>query len=89
MNHIKQMTMNPRIDYTQIAAKLNYAALDKKLEQLRDTPPPKKRKQVSDLLAPVGGAKTGQVVHLSQSLETARLAEPDDERRKRVRPELL
>ena len=45
--------MNPRTDYVQIAAQLNYAALDKKLEQLRDTPPPKKRKQVADLLVPV------------------------------------
>ena len=53
MTHIKQMTTNPRTDYAQIAAQLNYAALDKKLEQLRDTPPPKKRKQVADLLAPV------------------------------------
>jgi hypothetical protein len=45
--------MTTRIDYTELAAKLNYAALDKKLEQLRATPPPKKRKQIGDVLAPV------------------------------------
>ncbi|MEO6994243.1 MAG: hypothetical protein ABI273_11480 [Lacunisphaera sp.] len=47
------MTTNSRTDYAQIAAQLNYAALDKKLEQLVTIPPPKKRKQVADLLAPV------------------------------------
>lgn len=46
-------TINPRIDYGQLAAKLNYAALDKKLEQLREQEPPKKRKQIGDVLAPV------------------------------------
>jgi hypothetical protein len=45
--------MNTRIDYTELAAKLNYSALEKKLEQLREVAPPKKRKQVGDVLAPV------------------------------------
>jgi hypothetical protein len=45
--------MNTRIDYEQIAAKLNYDALEKKLEQLREQEPPKKRRQVGDVLAPV------------------------------------
>jgi hypothetical protein len=49
------MTMNPRTDYTKLAAQLNYAALEKKLEQLGTIAPPKKRKQVGDLLAPVEG----------------------------------
>lgn len=31
---------------------MNYAALDKKLEQLREQQPPKKRKQIGDVLAP-------------------------------------
>ena len=53
MTQLKPMTMNARTDYTQIAAKLNYAALEKKLEQLVTIPPPKKRKQVGDLLTPV------------------------------------
>ena len=46
-------TTNPRIDYGQLAAKLNYAALGQKLEQLRAQEPPKKRKQLGDALAPV------------------------------------
>lgn len=45
--------MTTRIDYTALAAKLNYSALEKKLEQLREVAPPKKRKQVGDVLAPV------------------------------------
>jgi hypothetical protein len=36
--------MSTRIDYTQIAAKLDYAALEKKLEQLTQREPPRKRK---------------------------------------------
>jgi hypothetical protein len=47
--------MNTRIDYTELAAKLNYSVLEKKLEQLREVAPPKKRKQVGDVLAPVAG----------------------------------
>lgn len=47
--------MNTRIDYTELAAKLNYSVLDKKLEQLREVAPPKKRKQIADVLAPVAG----------------------------------
>lgn len=45
--------MTTRIDYTALAAKLNYAHLEKKLEQLDTIAPPKKRKQVGDVLAPV------------------------------------
>ena len=45
--------MNERTDYGQIAAKLNYSALDKKLDGLREQEPPKKRKSVGDVLAPV------------------------------------
>ena len=45
--------MSDRTDYGQVAAKLNYPALEKKLEQLRDQPPPRKRKSAGDVLAPV------------------------------------
>ena len=45
--------MNPRVDYTQIAAKLDYVALEQKLEQMRKQSPQKKRKHVGDVLAPV------------------------------------
>ena len=53
INHMNTTTTNPRIDYGQLAAKLDYAALDKKLEQLREQQPSKKRKQIADVLAPV------------------------------------
>ena len=45
--------MSTRIDYTQIAAKLDYAALEKKLTQLAEREPPKKRKTASDVLEPL------------------------------------
>lgn len=47
--------MSTRTDYNQIATKLNYAALDKKLDQLRSQTPPKARKGVADVLAPIAG----------------------------------
>lgn len=49
----RAMVMNPRIDYTQVAARLNYAALEKKLEQMGTQAPPKKRRHIGDVLAPV------------------------------------
>src|SRR5207249_9449168 len=45
--------MNTRIDYAQIAAKLDYTALDKKLSQLAEREPPKKRRTAEDLLEPL------------------------------------
>ena len=45
--------MNKRIDYGQIAAKLDYPTLDKKLEQLAQREPPKNRKTAVDLLEPL------------------------------------
>jgi hypothetical protein len=45
--------MSKRIDYEQIAAKLDYTALNKKLEQLADREPPKNRKTAVDLLEPL------------------------------------
>jgi hypothetical protein len=45
--------MAERIDYTKIADKLNYPALEKKLDELREKAPPKRRKQAADVLAPV------------------------------------
>ena len=53
ITHMNTTTINPRIDYGQLAAKLNYAALDQKLGQLREQVPPKKRKQIGEVLAPV------------------------------------
>jgi hypothetical protein len=45
--------MSTRIDYEQIAAKLDYAALDKKLTQLAEREPPKHRKTAGDVLEPL------------------------------------
>jgi hypothetical protein len=45
--------MSTRIDYGQIAAKLDYPTLDKKLEQLAQREPPKNRKTAVDLLEPL------------------------------------
>lgn len=45
--------MSKRIDYEQIAAKTDYAALNKKLEQLAQHEPPKSRKTAVDLLEPL------------------------------------
>ena len=42
-------TMSTRMDYEQIAAKLDYAALEKKLAQLAEREPPKKRKTAGDI----------------------------------------
>jgi hypothetical protein len=45
--------MNKRIDYGQIAAKLDYPTLDRKLDQLAQREPPKHRKTAVDLLEPL------------------------------------
>ena len=45
--------MSTRTDYAQIATKLDYAALEKKMEQLSQRAPPKKRKTAADLLEPL------------------------------------
>ena len=45
--------MSKRIDYEQIAAETDYAALNKKLEQLAQSEPPKTRKTAEDLLEPL------------------------------------
>jgi transposase len=45
--------MRTRIDYGQIAAKLDYAALEKKLEQMGQREPPKKRKTAATVLEPL------------------------------------
>ena len=45
--------MSKRIDYGQIAAKLDYSTLGKKLEQLAQREPPKNRKTAVDLLEPL------------------------------------
>ena len=45
--------MSTRIDYEQIAAKLDYPALERKLAQLADREPPKNRKTAGDILEPL------------------------------------
>ena len=45
--------MSRRIDYAQIAAKLDYPALDKKLEQLNQCEPPRAHKTAADVLEPL------------------------------------
>ena len=45
--------MSTRADYAQIATKLDYPALEKKLEQLSQRAPPRKRKTAADVLEPL------------------------------------
>jgi len=45
--------MRTATDYTKLAATLDYAALEKKLEQLTVRDPPRKRKTVADVLEPL------------------------------------
>ncbi len=45
--------MSERTDYGTVAEKIDYTKLEKKLEQLREQEPPKKRKSAGDVLAPV------------------------------------
>ena len=45
--------MRTTTDYTKLAATLDYAALEKKLEQLTQRDPPRKRKTVADVLEPL------------------------------------
>lgn len=45
--------MSARTNYDQLADRIDYAKLEKKLEQMQEKTPPKKRKNVADLLAPV------------------------------------
>ena len=45
--------MSERTDYSTIAERIDYTKLERKLEQLREKEPPKKRKSVGDVLAPV------------------------------------
>jgi hypothetical protein len=45
--------MKTRIDYGQLAAKLDYAGLERKLEQLSEREPPRKRKTAADALEPL------------------------------------
>jgi len=45
--------MSERTDYSAVAERLDYTKLERKLDQLRDRPPPRKRKRASDVLEPV------------------------------------
>jgi hypothetical protein len=45
--------MRTATDYTKLAATLDYAAVEKKLEQLTQRDPPRKRKTVADVLKPL------------------------------------
>jgi hypothetical protein len=49
----KERTMSTSTDYTKLAASLDYAALEKKLTQLAERQPPKKRKNAADVLEPL------------------------------------
>ena len=44
--------MNLRPDYSRIAAELNGAAFNRKLEELTQRTPPRKRKRLADVLGP-------------------------------------
>ena len=48
-----EITMNTSTDYTKLAASLDYAALEKKLAQLSEGQPPKRRKHIADVLEPL------------------------------------
>ena len=50
---MKEMAMSTRIDYTKLSATLDYAAVEKKLVQLTQRDPPRKRKTVADVLEPL------------------------------------
>jgi hypothetical protein len=52
-NQKKEMTMRTATDYTKLAATLDYASLEKKLEQLTQRDPPRTRKTVADVLEPL------------------------------------
>ena len=45
--------MSTRTDYDEIADKIDYTKLERKLDQLREKEPPKKRRSAADLLGPV------------------------------------
>lgn len=47
------MPMSTRTDYDQVAQRIDYPKLERKLDQLREKTPPKKRKTIADVLAPV------------------------------------
>ena len=49
--------MSERTNYSTIAERIDYTKLERKLEQLRYKPPPKKRKSVGDVLAPAPSAE--------------------------------
>jgi hypothetical protein len=49
------MPMKERTDYTAAAERIDYTKLEKKLEELREETPPKKRRSAGDVLAPVRG----------------------------------
>lgn len=45
--------MSDRTDFGAMAEKIDYTRLEKKLEQLRQQEPPKKRKGIADVLGPI------------------------------------
>ena len=52
-NQTIKTSMSTSTDYTKLAASLDYAALEKKLTQLAERQPPKRRKNVADVLEPL------------------------------------
>lgn len=49
----EEKPMSDRTDYAAMAEKIDYTKLEKKLEQLRQQEPPKKRKGIADVLGPI------------------------------------
>jgi hypothetical protein len=53
INRAIERTMSTPTDYTKLATTLDYVALEKKLTQLAERQPPKKRKSIADVLEPL------------------------------------
>jgi hypothetical protein len=74
--------MSDRTNYAAVAERIDYPKLDKKLEQLREQEPPKKRKSAADVLAPVREKLAALHAHgwtyaqLAEELKSAGLAVP-------------
>lgn len=68
--------MSTRTDYATLIEKTNYAELTKKLDEMAQQEPPKRRKSAADLIAPVAGklrelhAKGWSFEQLAESMKT-------------------
>ena len=74
--------MSDRTNYGAVAERIDYPKLDRKLEQLREQEPPRKRKSAADVLAPVRDklaalhANGWTYAQLAEELKSAGLAVP-------------